>query len=102
MIELAWLIPVFPVIGVLINGLFGKHVGEKAGPIASVMAGLSLLVVLGIASEMIFGAGGSHTIPLWTWVESRYYEYKLKYVNPDIIIATKKLTDSAIQLPVIR
>ena len=70
MIELAWLIPVFPVIGVLINGLFGRHVGEKAGPIASVMAGLSLLVVLGIASEMIFGAGGSHTIPLWTWVEA--------------------------------
>ena len=70
MIELAWLIPVFPVIGVLINGLFGRHVGEKAGPIASVMAGLSLLVVLGIAGQMIFGAGGSHTIPLWTWVEA--------------------------------
>ncbi len=70
MIELAWLIPVFPVIGVLINGFFGKNVGEKAGPIASVMAGLSLLVVLGIAVEMIFGAGGSHTVPLWTWVEA--------------------------------
>ena len=70
MIELAWLIPVFPVIGVLINGLFGRHVGEKAGPIASVMAGLSFLVVLGIASEMIFGAGGSHTVSLWTWVEA--------------------------------
>ena len=53
MIELAWLIPVFPVIGVLINGLFGRQVGEKAGPIASVMAGLSLLVVLGIATQMI-------------------------------------------------
>ena len=70
MIELAWLIPVFPVIGVLINGFFGKNVGEKAGPIASVMAGLSFLVVLGIAVEMIFGAGGSHTVPLWTWVEA--------------------------------
>ncbi len=70
MIELAWLIPVFPVIGVLINGLFGKHVGENAGPIASGMAGLSFLVVLGIAGQMIFGAGGSHTIPLWTWVEA--------------------------------
>ena len=70
MIELAWLIPVFPVIGVLINGFFGKNVGEKAGPIASVMAGLSFLVVLGIAAEMIFGAGGSHTVPLWTWVEA--------------------------------
>ena len=70
MIELAWLIPVFPVIGVLINGFFGGQVGEKAGPIASVMAGLSFLVVLGIAFEMIFGAGGSHTVPLWSWVEA--------------------------------
>ncbi len=70
MIELAWLIPVFPVIGVLVNGLFGKHVGERAGPIASLMAGLSLLIVAGIAFEMIFGAGGKHTVPLWTWVEA--------------------------------
>ena len=70
MIELAWLIPVFPVVGVLINGFFGKRLGEKAGPLASLMAGLSLLVVAGLAAEMIFGAGGSHTVPLWTWVEA--------------------------------
>ena len=70
MIELAWLIPVFPVVGVLINGFFGKRLGEKAGPLASLMAGLSLLVVGGLAAEMIFGSGGSHTVPLWTWVEA--------------------------------
>ena len=70
MIELAWLIPVFPVIGVLINGFFGRQVGENAGPIAAGMAGLSFLVVLGIAFQMIFGAGGSHTVTLWTWVEA--------------------------------
>ena len=70
MIELAWLIPVFPVVGVLINGFFGARLGEKAGPLASLMAGLSLLVVGGLAAEMIFGAGGSHTVPLWTWVEA--------------------------------
>ncbi|MCY3823681.1 MAG: NADH-quinone oxidoreductase subunit L [Nitrospinae bacterium] len=80
MIELAWLIPVFPVIGVLINGLFGKQVGEKAGPIASVMAGLSFLVVLGIAFEMIFGAGGSHTVPLWTWVEAGSFSASMSFL----------------------
>jgi len=80
MIELAWLIPVFPVIGVLINGLFGRHVGEKAGPIASAMAGLSLLVVLGIASQMIFGAGGSHTVPLWTWVEAGSFSASMSFL----------------------
>ena len=80
MIELAWLIPVFPVIGVLINGLFGRHVGERAGPIAAVMAGLSLLVVLGIASQMIFGAGGSHTVPLWTWVEAGSFSASMSFL----------------------
>ncbi len=80
MIELAWLIPVFPVIGVLINGLFGRQVGEKAGPVASVMAGLSLLVVLGIAVEMIFGAGGSHTVPLWTWVEAGSFSASMSFL----------------------
>ena len=80
MIELAWLIPVFPVIGVLINGLFGRQVGEKAGPIASVMAGLSLLVVLGIATQMIFGSGGSHTVPLWTWVEAGSFSASMSFL----------------------
>ena len=80
MIELAWLIPVFPVIGVLINGLFGRHVGERAGPIASVMAGLSLLVVLGIAFQMIFGSGGSHTVPLWTWVEAGSFSASMSFL----------------------
>ena len=70
MIELAWLIPVFPAIGALINGFFGRLLGEKSGPLASLMAGLSLLVVLGVAFEMILGAGGSRTLPLWTWVEA--------------------------------
>ena len=70
MIELAWLIPVFPAIGALINGFFGRPLGEKSGPLASLMAGLSLLVVLGVAFEMILGAGGSRTLPLWTWVEA--------------------------------
>ena len=80
MIELAWLIPVFPVIGVLINGLFGRHVGERAGPIASVMAGLSLLVVLGIAFQMIFGTGGSHTVHLWTWVEAGSFRASMSFL----------------------
>ena len=80
MIELAWLIPVFPVIGVLINGLFGRQVGERAGPIASVMAGLSLLVVLGIAVQMILGSGGSHTVPLWTWVEAGSFSASMSFL----------------------
>ena len=53
MISLAWLIPLFPVLGVLINGLFGaRYVREKAGYVACAATGLSFLVVLGVAAEM--------------------------------------------------
>ncbi|OGL59386.1 MAG: hypothetical protein A3I72_10925 [Candidatus Tectomicrobia bacterium RIFCSPLOWO2_02_FULL_70_19] len=68
MIRYAWLIPLFPLAGVLINGLLGSRVRDKAGHVASLMAGLSLLVVLGIAREMILGPGGSHVVPVWTWI----------------------------------
>ena len=50
MIELAWLIPLFPALGVVINGFFGfSHTKDKAGHIAALMIGLSFAVVLGIA-----------------------------------------------------
>ena len=76
MISLAWLIPLFPVLGVLINGLFGaRYVREKAGYVACAATGLSFLVVLGIAAEMIFGAGGSHTITLWSWITAGSFDY---------------------------
>ncbi len=68
MIRYAWLIPLFPALGVLINGLLGARVRDRAGHVASLMAGLSFLIVLGVANEMIFGPGGSHTVHVWTWV----------------------------------
>ena len=81
MIELAWLIPLFPVIGVVVNGFFGhSYTREKAGLIASLMAGFSFLVVLGIASEMIFGAGGKHTIHLWTWIEAGKFSVSVAFL----------------------
>ncbi|MBI2178587.1 MAG: NADH-quinone oxidoreductase subunit L, partial [Candidatus Tectomicrobia bacterium] len=68
MIRYAWLIPLFPVVGVLVNGLLGSRVREKAGHVASLMAGLSFLAALGVSREMIMGPGGSHTVTLWTWI----------------------------------
>ncbi len=80
MISNAWLIPLFPVVGVLINGFFGKRLGEKSGYVATLMAGLSLLVVILIANEMIFGAGGKHTIHLWDWIQAGSFSVSLSFL----------------------
>ncbi len=81
MIELAWLIPLFPALGVVINGFFGtRYTRDNAGHIASLMAGLSFLVVLGIASEMIFGSGGTHTIHLWDWISAGKFSVSIAFL----------------------
>ncbi len=69
MISYIWLVPLLPAIGVLINGFLGtKYTRDKAGHIACLMTGLSFLVALLISFEMISGEGGSHTVPLWSWI----------------------------------
>ena len=73
MIGLAWLIPLFPAVGAIINGCFGSRTRDKAGLIASAMAGLSFLVVLVIAAEMIFGAGKGGTVTLWPAFDARLF-----------------------------
>ena len=81
MIELAWLIPLFPALGVVINGFFGfTHTKDKAGHIAALMIGLSFLVVLGIAYEMIFGKGGTHTIHLWDWIHAGKFSVSVAFL----------------------
>ena len=80
MIKLAWLIPLFPALGVVINGFFGsRYTRDKAGHIAALMAGLSFLVVLGIAFEMIFGSGGKHTIHLWDWISAGKFSVSVAF-----------------------
>jgi NADH-quinone oxidoreductase subunit L len=55
MFDNVWLIPLFPLIGFLINGLFGKKIKNEAviGGIATLMIFLSFLVSCGILLQMI-------------------------------------------------
>ncbi|MEE9257186.1 MAG: proton-conducting transporter membrane subunit, partial [bacterium] len=81
MISLAWLIPLFPALGVVINGLFGaRFVRDRAGYVACAATGLSFLVVLGIAAEMIFGAGGRHTVTLWSWITAGSFQVSVSFL----------------------
>src|SRR6266702_2054694 len=55
MFDNVWLIPLFPLIGFLINGLFGKKIKNEAviGGIGTLMIFLSFLVSCGILMHMI-------------------------------------------------
>jgi len=54
MVSLVWLVPVLPLLGVLINGLFGRtHIREKAHLVAVAAAGLSCLVALLVFLDVV-------------------------------------------------
>ena len=73
MIDLVWLIPIFPLIGFLINGLFGKRFPEKViGWIGALSVGASFLVALSIFMQLLGTDPASRSIQkiVYTWILS--------------------------------
>jgi len=73
MSDLVWLIPVFPLIGFLINGLIGRRFSEKAiGWIGTASVGASFAVALLIFLELIGMAPASRSVQkvVYTWMLS--------------------------------
>ncbi len=73
MIELVWLIPVFPLIGFLINGLLARKFPERAiGWIGALSVGASFVVALLIFFEVIGLDPGSRSVQkvVYTWILS--------------------------------
>jgi len=73
MIDLVWLIPVFPLIGFLINGLIGKQFPEKAiGWIGSLAVGSSFVVAVLIFLELLGMPPASRSVQtvVYTWILS--------------------------------
>lgn len=69
MIQLAYLIPLFPLIGFLINGLGWKSMPKQA---AGFLASLMMLVSFGLSLTIFFEvkAGASETIHLFNFIQS--------------------------------
>ena len=68
-----WLIPIFPLIGFLINGLFGKRFPEKAiGWIGALSVGASFLVALSIFMQLLGMDPASRSVQkiVYTWILS--------------------------------
>ena len=67
MMDLIWLVPGFPLMGVIINGLFGQtHIQDKAHRVAVPAVGLSCLVALLISLQVF--AGKTLDLDLYPWV----------------------------------
>ncbi|MGH7376229.1 MAG: proton-conducting transporter membrane subunit, partial [Candidatus Methylomirabilales bacterium] len=66
MVSLVWLVPVLPLLGVLINGLFGRTlIREKAHLVAVPAAGLSCLVALLVFLDALRGATLDWDVYTW-------------------------------------
>ncbi len=71
MIKLVALIPLFPLLGFLINGFFGKKISKGlSGAIASIAVLASFVVALLIFFELEHSELKSHTVNLFSWINS--------------------------------
>ena len=67
MMEYIWLVPAFPLLGVVINGLFGRtYIRDRAHLVAVPAAGLSFIVALLISLQVF--AGRTLDLSLYPWV----------------------------------
>jgi len=71
MIKLIGLVPLFPLIGFLINGFFGKKIGKSvSGIIASVSILASFILSVLIFVELNGSEEKSHIVNLFSWINS--------------------------------
>ena len=71
MIKLVALIPLFPLLGFLINGFFGKKISKGlSGAIASIAVLASFIVAVLIFFELEHSELKSHTVNLFSWINS--------------------------------
>ena len=73
MMDYVWLIPLFPLIGFLINGLVGKSLPKSVvGTIGSAAVGMSFLLTVAIFLEFLKLPQGVHAVEkvMYTWIAS--------------------------------
>jgi NADH-quinone oxidoreductase subunit L len=77
MLNYVWLIPLFPVAGVLVNGILGRWLPKRLVAILAslavfasfVVAALVLVEMLGLPVESAMGGNGrERTIPIFSWI----------------------------------
>src|SRR5436189_3455200 len=76
-IGLAWLVPLFPLIGVLLNGFLGPRLGKG---FVKVVGPLVVLLSFGVAVAIFLQVSGSapnersSEVLLWEWINSGVFQ----------------------------
>jgi NADH-quinone oxidoreductase subunit L len=68
MLKLVWLVPVLPLVGVVVNGIFGRWVRDRAHVLGLGTTGLSFLIALGIFLQALGGQTLDWNIYPWVSV----------------------------------
>src|SRR5215510_7971429 len=72
-LDLIWLIPLFPAVGFVINGLFGKRLPKTAiGVIAAGAVLISFIFAAGAVTQLLQlpSEQRSHTVKLYEWINA--------------------------------
>lgn len=81
MVELVWLIPVLPLVGFLINGLFGKQLPKSlVGIIGSAVIIAAFGLSLGIFNQVLHGETKSFTIHLFDWIHVGFLNIPFEFL----------------------
>jgi NADH-quinone oxidoreductase subunit L len=81
MIKLVALIPLFPLIGFLINGFFGKKISKGlSGTIATLAVLASFIVSLLIFFELEHSETKSHIVTIFSWINSNTLKIPFEFV----------------------
>ncbi|MGA7563464.1 MAG: NADH-quinone oxidoreductase subunit L [Desulfobaccales bacterium] len=83
MMDYVWLIPLFPLIGFLINGLLGKRMSKNVvGTIGSLAVGLSFLLTVAIFLEFLHLPEGSRAVEktMFTWISSGSFQAQAAFL----------------------
>jgi NADH-quinone oxidoreductase subunit L len=79
MVSLVWLVPLLPLLGVIVNGLFGRTlIREKAHLVAVSAAGLSCLVALLVFLDALRGA--TLDWDLYTWMAAGEFRVSVGFL----------------------
>jgi NADH-quinone oxidoreductase subunit L len=83
MMDYVWLIPLFPLIGFLINGLLGKRLPKNVvGTIGSLTVGLSFLLTVGIFLEFLQLPHGDRVVQktMFTWISAGSFQAQAAFL----------------------
>jgi NADH-quinone oxidoreductase subunit L len=90
MIEYVWLIPVFPLVGFIINGLYGHRMPKNTvGTLGAAMVGLSFALTVAIFLEYLKlpATAKPVEVPLYTWIASGTFTAQVAFlVDPLALI----------------